>query len=171
MPGTGRAAGAPWVLAAEADAGLPDSIKLRMSFLVTRPLRPVPSSPAISTPCSCAILRTSGLDFVRRSSSAVPVDFYFNLGFFLVALRPLSAGDVDCAPPASPEDCGGEVAGPPAATVFFGSSDDAADDPSAGCSVCFVTRRRIRTSAPVAAAASTCSCRVNSAINAVSLLS
>src|SRR6185369_7345281 len=40
-------------------------------FLVTRPLRPVPSSFEMSTPCSCAILRTSGLDFVRRSSSAV----------------------------------------------------------------------------------------------------
>ena len=39
--------------------------------MVTRPLKPVPSSPAISTPCSSAILRTSGLDFVRRSSSAV----------------------------------------------------------------------------------------------------
>jgi hypothetical protein len=50
---------------------LPDSMKLRMSFLVTRPLRPVPSSCEISTPCSCAILRTSGLDFVRRRSSAV----------------------------------------------------------------------------------------------------
>ena len=27
----------------------------------------------MSTPCSCAIFRTSGLDFVRRSSSAVAV--------------------------------------------------------------------------------------------------
>src|ERR1043166_8494614 len=49
----------------------PDSIKLRMSFLVTRPLRPVPSSFEISTLCSWAILRTSGLDLVRRRSSAV----------------------------------------------------------------------------------------------------
>ena len=66
-------------------AGLPDSMKLRMSFLVTRPLRPVPSSLAISTPCSWAILRTSGLDFVRRSSSAVAV-----------ALRPLPSSLMHC---------------------------------------------------------------------------
>src|SRR6185503_12995202 len=48
-------------------------MKLRMSFLVTRPLRPVPSSFEMSTLCSCAILRTRGLDFVRRSSSAVGI--------------------------------------------------------------------------------------------------
>src|SRR5215510_3645075 len=45
-----------------------------MSFLVTRPLRPVPSSFEMSTPCSCAILRTSGLDLVRRNSSALATD-------------------------------------------------------------------------------------------------
>src|SRR5207237_1266362 len=50
---------------------VPDSMKLRMSFLVTRPLMPVPSSCLMSMPCSSAILRTSGLDFVRRNSSAV----------------------------------------------------------------------------------------------------
>src|SRR4051812_48418602 len=49
----------------------PDSMKLRMSFLVTRPLIPVPSRREMSMPCSRAILRTSGLDFVRRNSSAV----------------------------------------------------------------------------------------------------
>src|SRR5690349_5096731 len=42
-----------------------------MSFFVTRPLTPVPSSFEISTPCSWAIFRTSGLDFVRRRSSTV----------------------------------------------------------------------------------------------------
>src|SRR5258708_3153208 len=42
-----------------------------MSFLVTRPLIPVPSSCWISMLCSEAILRTSGLDLVRRNSSAV----------------------------------------------------------------------------------------------------
>ena len=52
-------------------AGDPDSIKLRMSFFVTRPLIPVPSSCLTSMPCSSAILRTSGLDFVRRNSSAL----------------------------------------------------------------------------------------------------
>src|SRR5215217_2879125 len=53
-----------------------------MSFLVTRPLRPVPSSCEISTPCSCAILRTSGLDFVRRNSSAVAaLPSVFSTGF------------------------------------------------------------------------------------------
>ena len=69
-PCTGACAGAGRV-AARCGAGVPDSIKLRMSFLVTRPLMPVPSSCLISTPCSSAIFRTSGLDFVRRKSSAV----------------------------------------------------------------------------------------------------
>src|ERR1044071_81352 len=65
-------AGVTGAAAVEAGAGAaPDSIKLRMSFLVTRPLRPVPSSFEISTLCSWAILRTSGLDLVRRRSSAV----------------------------------------------------------------------------------------------------
>src|ERR1700674_4005019 len=54
-------------------AGAPDSIKLKMSFLVTRPLKPVPSRLAMSTPCSSAILRTRGLDLVRRNSSALAV--------------------------------------------------------------------------------------------------
>src|ERR1043165_2675186 len=45
-----------------------------MSFLVTRPLRPVPSSLEMSTLCSWAILRTRGLDFVRRRSSTVGSD-------------------------------------------------------------------------------------------------
>ena len=61
--------------------GAPDSMKLKMSFLVTRPLSPVPSSLAISTPCSCAILRTSGLDLVRRNSSAVAVALPFPAGW------------------------------------------------------------------------------------------
>ena len=71
------AGGAPFGCAGAADGGAavrcgvgPDSIKLRMSFLVTRPLMPVPSSCLMSMPCSSAILRTSGLDFVRRNSSA-----------------------------------------------------------------------------------------------------
>src|ERR1700754_2235123 len=71
----GTAAGASGLAGAAGCAGaavvLPDSMKLRMSFLVTRPLRTVPSSWEMSTLCSCAILRTSGLDFVRRSSSTV----------------------------------------------------------------------------------------------------
>jgi hypothetical protein len=45
-------------------------MKLRMSFFVTRPLVPVPSSCVMSMLCSRAMLRTSGLDFVRRKSSA-----------------------------------------------------------------------------------------------------
>jgi hypothetical protein len=67
----GAAAGVSGLRAGAAAAGLPDSMKLSMSFFVTRPLRPVPSSFEMSTLCSWAILRTSGLDFVRRSSSAV----------------------------------------------------------------------------------------------------
>src|SRR6185503_5512354 len=63
-------AGATGAGALGAGAGAdPDSMKLSMSFLVTRPLRPVPSSFEMSTLCSWAILRTSGLDFVRRRSS------------------------------------------------------------------------------------------------------
>src|SRR5881275_665720 len=42
-----------------------------MSFLVTRPDAPVPSSCEMSMPCSRAMLRTKGLDFVRRNSSTV----------------------------------------------------------------------------------------------------
>src|SRR5207302_2790013 len=40
-----------------------------MSFFVTRPETPVPSSWVVSTLFSLAILRTSGDDFVRRRSS------------------------------------------------------------------------------------------------------
>ena len=42
-----------------------------MSFFVTRPLMPVPCSAVMSTPCSAAIFRTTGDDFVRRRSSTV----------------------------------------------------------------------------------------------------
>ena len=42
----------------------------RMSCLVTLPALPVPSISAMSTPCSSAILRTTGVDLVRRLSSA-----------------------------------------------------------------------------------------------------
>src|SRR3982750_2083651 len=41
-----------------------------MSFLVTRPARPVPGTALMSTWCSAAILRTSGVDF-RRSRSSI----------------------------------------------------------------------------------------------------
>src|SRR5688572_29984487 len=79
----GGGAAISWAAGAAADAGArsagraagaavaPDSIKLNMSFLVTRPLMPVPSSLEMSTPCSWAIFRTSGLDFVLRKSAAV----------------------------------------------------------------------------------------------------
>jgi hypothetical protein len=49
----------------------PVSIKFRMSCLVTRPLIPLPGIRVMSTPCSFAILRTSGLLFCRRNSSTV----------------------------------------------------------------------------------------------------
>jgi hypothetical protein len=42
-----------------------------MSSLVTRPWRPVPGTWCTSTLCSAAILRTSGVDFVRSRSSSV----------------------------------------------------------------------------------------------------
>src|SRR2546423_12968412 len=54
-------------------ANPPESMKPRMSRLVTRPATPVPCSDAMLTPCSAAILRTSGDDFVRtRSSKELP---------------------------------------------------------------------------------------------------
>src|ERR671910_825175 len=42
-----------------------------MSFLVTRPAKPVPGTVLMSTLCSAAIFRTSGVDLRRRRSSAV----------------------------------------------------------------------------------------------------
>src|SRR5690349_23053465 len=50
-------------------AAAPLSTNERMSFLVTRPEMPVPLSWAISMPCSFAMLRTTGDDFVRRRDS------------------------------------------------------------------------------------------------------
>src|SRR3954469_18307078 len=52
--GCAGAAGAPWAGCA------PDSMKLRMSFFVTRPPRPVPCTWLGSTRCSEAILATTG---------------------------------------------------------------------------------------------------------------
>ena len=49
------------------------SMNARMSFFVTRPEMPVPFSCVMSTPCSFAILRTSGDERVRRRSSSVAV--------------------------------------------------------------------------------------------------
>src|ERR1700704_3737682 len=49
----------------------PPSMYPRMSFLVTRPARPVPETVLMSRLCSAAILRTSGVDLRRRRSSAV----------------------------------------------------------------------------------------------------
>src|SRR3982750_2178835 len=42
-----------------------------MSFLVTLPARPVPDTALMSTLCSAAILRTSGVDLRRKRSSVV----------------------------------------------------------------------------------------------------
>src|SRR6266487_1862394 len=42
-----------------------------MSCFVTRPANPVPGTVEMSTRCSAAILRTNGVDFLRRRSSAV----------------------------------------------------------------------------------------------------
>src|SRR5207237_10107307 len=53
--------------------GAPGSMKPSMSRLVTRPATPEPCSEAMFTPCSAAIFRTSGEDFVRtRSSNELP---------------------------------------------------------------------------------------------------
>ena len=62
------------VLAGAAGAP-PDSMKLRMSFFVTRPPRPVPCTWLGSTPCSEAILATTGdtnvLPFVDEADSSL----------------------------------------------------------------------------------------------------
>src|SRR5215831_18618401 len=48
----------------------PDARKSRRSFFVTRPAMPLPLNALSSTPCSAAMRRTSGEDFVRRRSSS-----------------------------------------------------------------------------------------------------
>src|SRR5207244_4363318 len=64
---------------ADAPAGA-RSMKPRMSLLVTRPAKPVPGIVEMSTWCSAAILRTSGVDLRRRRSSAVSVPSPFATG-------------------------------------------------------------------------------------------
>src|SRR6267143_5525541 len=49
----------------------PRSINPRMSCFVTLPAKPDPAIVEMSTRCSAAIFRTSGVDFLRRRSSAV----------------------------------------------------------------------------------------------------
>src|SRR5207249_1465777 len=49
----------------------PRSISPSMSCLVTRPAKPVPGIVEMSTRCSAAILRTSGVDLRRNRSAAV----------------------------------------------------------------------------------------------------
>src|SRR2546422_2292934 len=55
---------------AVAGALAPVSMKPRMSCLVTRPANPVPGMVEMSSWCSAAILRTSGVDLRRNRSSA-----------------------------------------------------------------------------------------------------
>src|SRR6266568_3769951 len=75
-PGQGSPAGARgWGLGAGA-AGTATAVGARsmtprMSCLVTRPAKPVPGIVEMSTRCSAAILRTSGVDLRRKRSSAV----------------------------------------------------------------------------------------------------
>src|SRR3989454_474342 len=68
---TGCAIGPMDVAAAGRGAATPRSMKPRMSCFVTRPAKPVPGIVEMSTWCSAAILRTRGVDFLRRRSSAV----------------------------------------------------------------------------------------------------
>src|SRR5213080_4960908 len=76
-PGQGSTAGAAtagargWGLGAGETSDAPRSITPSMSCLVTRPAKPVPGIVEMSTRCSAAILRTSGVDLRRRRSSAV----------------------------------------------------------------------------------------------------
>src|SRR6184192_245306 len=76
-PGQGSTAGAAtagardWGLGTGETSDAPRSITPSMSSLVTRPAKPVPGIVEMSTRCSAAILRTSGVDLRRRRSSAV----------------------------------------------------------------------------------------------------
>ncbi len=74
-PGHGSTAGCAIGPMGPAAAGRgatgPRSMKPRMSCFVTRPAKPVPGIVEMSTWCSAAILRTRGVDFFRRRSSAV----------------------------------------------------------------------------------------------------
>src|SRR6266480_4028060 len=76
-PGQGSTAGAAtagargWGLGAGETSDAPRSITPSMSCLVTRPAKPVPGIVEMSTRCSAAILRTSGVDLRRKRSSAV----------------------------------------------------------------------------------------------------
>ena len=73
---TGAAAG-PVSAAGAVATGVPiaprASMWARMSCLVTRPDSPVPETWVRSTPCSIAMLRTTGEDRTRRSSSLVGI--------------------------------------------------------------------------------------------------
>src|SRR2546426_4841836 len=64
----GRGTGAPGRVTVRA---APLSMKPSTSCFVTRPANPVPGIVAMSNWCSAAILRTSGVDFLRSRSSAV----------------------------------------------------------------------------------------------------
>src|SRR5436305_6312464 len=76
-PGQGSTAGAAtagargWGLGTGETSDPPRSITPSMSCLVTRPAKPVPGIVEMSTRCSAAILRTSGVDLRRNRSSAV----------------------------------------------------------------------------------------------------
>src|SRR5256712_8569029 len=90
---------------AVAGALAPVSMKPRMSCLVTRPANPVPGMVEMSSWCSAAILRTSGVDLRRNRSSAVSVPS---------PPFPTGAGEGGRGP-AGAVVCGGETAVPPGA--------------------------------------------------------
>src|SRR2546428_10199837 len=68
---TGCAIGPRDVAAAGRGAAAPRSMTPRLSCFVARPAKPVPGIVEVSAWCSAAILRTRGVDFLRRRSSAV----------------------------------------------------------------------------------------------------
>ena len=69
-PGARGATGAPAPACAGVTVGAA-SRKVSTSFLVTRPAIPLPAMALMSRLCSAAILRTSGVLFRRKRSSAV----------------------------------------------------------------------------------------------------
>src|SRR6476661_7237120 len=74
----------------------PLSSACMMSRLVTRPASPEPLSAAISIPCSAAILRTRGEDFVRSRPSNVEAAALAGAPAVEVALVAAPAGDGAC---------------------------------------------------------------------------
>ena len=112
--GAGAAAGAGAVTA----AAPPPSMKAMMSSRVTRPPAPEPVTRAMSTPCSAAIFRTSGVERVLSRSSRVSSPPAAGAG---------GAGAGAGAAGAGASEAGGARSGAASGAGAAGASDTAAD--------------------------------------------